>query len=173
MPPVYPSGSRKETRDPQIDTTHTELFHWGGENRFGAKGIRLVLPKGNLYNDLYFRYSVKEDSTSLSATHILHDKPIPLHGTAQLSLFLQSDTLENKQQYGVVRLQNGRASWMGGTYRNGWIDANIKELGSYKIQQDTKAPVITPINQQTWINKQNFIFRLSDNLSGVQTYREK
>ena len=71
----------------------------------------------------------------------------------------------------MVRLQNGRASWMGGTYRNGWIDANIKELGSYKIQQDTKAPVITPINQQTWINKQNFIFRLSDNLSGVQTYR--
>ncbi len=46
-----------------------------------------------------------------------------------------------------------------------------KELGSYKIQHDTKAPVITPINQQTWVSKQNFIFRLSDNLSGVQTYR--
>ena len=89
------------------------------------------MPKGNLYNDLYFRYSgpLKEDSTSLSATHILHDKPIPLHGTAQLSLFLQSDTLENKQQYGVVRLQNGRASWMGGTYRNGWIDANTQGIG--------------------------------------------
>ena len=129
------------------------------------------MPKGNLYNDLYFRYSVKEDCSSLSASLILHDMRIPLHGTAQLSLFLQSDTLENKQQYGVVRLQNGRASWMGGTYRNGWIDANIKELGSYKIQQDTKAPVITPINQQTWVSKQNFIFRLSDNLSGVQTYR--
>lgn len=166
---IWIEGKKQEI--PQIDTTHTELFHWGSENRFGAKGIRLVMPKGNLYNDLYFRYSVKEDSTSLSATHILHDKPIPLHGTAQLSLFLQSDTLENKQQYGVVRLQNGRASWMGGTYRNGWIDANIKELGSYKIQQDTKAPVITPINQQTWVSKQNFIFRLSDNLSGVQTYR--
>ena len=166
---IWIEGKKQEI--PQIDTTHTELFHWGSENRFGAKGIRLVMPKGNLYNDLYFRYSVKEDSTSLSATHILHDKPIPLHGTAQLSLFLQSDTLENKQQYGVVRLQNGRASWMGGTYRNGWIDANIKELGRYKIQQDTKAPVITPINQQTWVSKQNFIFRLSDNLSGVQTYR--
>jgi len=99
---IWIEGKKQEI--PQIDTTHTELFHWGSENRFGAKGIRLVMPKGNLYNDLYFRYSVKEDSTSLSATHILHDKPIPLHGTAQLSLFLQSDTLENKQQYGVVRL---------------------------------------------------------------------
>ena len=105
MPPVlliWIEGKKQEI--PQIDTTHTELFHWGSENRFGAKGIRLVMPKGNLYNDLYFRYSVKEDSTSLSATHILHDKPIPLHGTAQLSLFLQSDTLENKQQYGVGSL---------------------------------------------------------------------
>ena len=114
------------------------------------------MPKGNLYNDLYFRYSVKEDSTSLSATHILHDKPIPLHGTAQLSLFLQSDTLENKQQYGVVRLQNGRASWMGGTYRNGWIDANIKELGSIRYNKIQRLRLSRRSTNRTWVSKQNF-----------------
>ena len=79
--------------------------------------------------------------------------------------------LKNKQAIWCGSLTKRTCLWMGGTYRNGWIDANIKELGSYKIQQDTKAPVITPINQQTWVSKQNFIFRLSDNLSGVQTYR--
>ena len=156
---------------PQPDTTGTELFHWNSNNRFGAKGIRLTIPKGNLYNDLRFRYSVKEDSSALAATHKLHDVQIPLHGACQLSLFLQNDTLENKQQYGIVRLQNGRAAWTGGTYRKGWIDADIKELGSYTISQDTKAPLITPLNPQTWVGKQNFVFRLSDNLSGVQTYR--
>lgn len=161
----------KEQEIPPIDTTGTELFHWLTDNRFGAKGIRLTIPKGNLYDDLYFRYSVQEDSTALAATHKLHNKPVALHKNARLSLFTQNDTLENKRQYGVVRLQNGRASWIGGTYRNGWIDANIRELGSYTIRQDTKAPVITPLNQQTWISKRNFVFRLTDNLSGVQTYR--
>lgn len=161
----------KEQEIPPIDTTGTETFHWLTDNRFGAKGIRLTIPKGNLYDDLYFRYSVHEDSTALAATHKLHNKPVALHKNARLSLFTQNDTLENKRQYGVVRLQNGRASWIGGTYRNGWIDTNIRELGSYTIRQDTKAPVITPLNQQTWISKRNFVFRLTDNLSGVQTYR--
>ena len=161
----------KEQPIPEIDTENTELFHWWSDNRFGAKGIRLTIPKGNLYDDLYFRYSVKEDSTALGATHILHNKPVAFHKSAKLSLRLQTDTLENKQQYGIVRLQNGRRSWTGGVYRNGWVDADIKETGSYTLGQDLVPPTITPLNPATWVSKQAIALRLSDNLSGVQTYR--
>lgn len=161
----------KEQPIPEIDTDNTELFHWWSDNRFGAKGIRLTIPKGNLYDNLYFRYTVKEDSTALGATHTLHNKPVALHKSAKLSLRLQTDTLENKQQYGVVRILNGRRSWIGGVYRNGWIDADIKELGTYSLGQDIVPPTITPLNPATWVSKQAISFRLSDNLSGVQTYR--
>lgn len=161
----------KEQPIPEIDTENTELFHWWSDNRFGAKGIRLTIPKGNLYDDLYFRYSVKEDSAALGATHILHNKPIAFHKSAKLSLRLQTDTLDNKQQYGIVRLQNGRRSWTGGVYRNGWVDADIKETGSYTLGQDLVPPTITPLNPATWVSQQAIALRLSDNLSGVQTYR--
>lgn len=161
----------KEQPIPEVDTENTELFHWWSDNRFGAKGIRLTIPKGNLYDDLYFRYSVKEDSTALGATHILHNKPVAFHKSAKLSLRLQTDTLDNKQQYGIVRLQNGRRSWTGGVYRNGWVDADIKEMGSYTLGQDLVPPTITPLNPATWVSKQAIALRLSDNLSGVQTYR--
>ncbi|MBQ8530457.1 MAG: M23 family metallopeptidase [Parabacteroides sp.] len=161
----------KEQEIPEIEQTNRELFHWYSENRFGAKSIRMTIPKGNLYNNLYFRYVVKEDSVAIADTHILHNTPVPLHKSAQLSLRLQIDTLENKQQYGIVRIEKGRTSWIGGDYRNGWIDGEIKELGTYSIRQDTKAPTITPIDSKNWIVKQRFSFRLSDNLSGVATYR--
>ncbi len=161
----------KEQPIPEVDTENTELFHWWSDNRFGAKGIRLTIPKGNLYDDLYFHYSVKEDSAALGATHILHNKPVAFHKSAKLSLRLQTDTLENKQQYGIVRLQNGRLSWTGGVYRNGWVDADIKEMGSYTLGQDLVPPTITPLNPATWVSKQAIALRLSDNLSGVQTYR--
>ena len=39
------------------------------------------------------------------------------------------------------------------------------------IIRSGKAPTITPLGANTWISKQAFVFRLSDNLSGVQTYR--
>lgn len=156
---------------PQPDTSGTEPFYWHNDNRFGAKGIRLTIPKGNLYNDIAFRYSVKPDSSALAATHRLHDKPVALHQRAQLSLFLQQDTLVEKRQYGVVRLQNGRASWIGGTYRKGWIDAEIRELGDYTIRQDTQPPRITPLKSQKGSRNQRLQFRLTDNLSGVAHYR--
>ena len=161
----------KEQPIPEIDTENAELFHWWSDNRFGAKGIRLTIPKGNLYDDLYFRYSVKEDSAALGATHILHNKPVAFHKSSKLSLRLQTDTLDNKQQYGIVRLQNGRRSWTGGVYRNGWVDADIKEMGSYTLGQDLVPPTITPLNPATWVSQQAITLRLSDNLSGVQTYR--
>lgn len=161
----------KEQPIPEIDTENAELFHWWSDNRFGAKGIRLTIPKGNLYDDLYFRYSVKEDSAALGATHILHNKPVAFHKSAKLSLRLQTDTLDNKQQYGIVRLQNGRRSWTGGVYRNGWVDADIKEMGNYTLGQDLVPPTITPLNPATWVSQQAITLRLSDNLSGVQTYR--
>ena len=161
----------KEQPIPEIDTENAELFHWWSDNRFGAKGIRLTIPKGNLYDDLYFRYSVKENSAALGATHILHNKPVAFHKSAKLSLRLQTDTLDNKQQYGIVRLQNGRRSWTGGVYRNGWVDADIKEMGSYTLGQDLVPPTITPLNPATWVSQQAITLRLSDNLSGVQTYR--
>lgn len=161
----------KEQPVPAIDTDGTELFHWWSDNRFGAKGIRLTIPKGNLYDDLYFRYSAKEDSITQRITHTLHNKSVALHKSAQLSLRLPVDTLENKQQYGIIRLQKGRRSWAGGVYRNGWIDADIKELGTYTTGQDIVPPTITPLNPATWVSKQAISLRLSDNLSGVQTYR--
>ena len=107
----------------------------------------------------------------MGAVHTLHNKPVALHKSAKLSLRLQTDTLENKQQYGIIRLQNGRRSWTGGVYRNGWIDADIREMGSYTPGQDIVPPTITPLNPATWVSKQAISFRLSDNLSGVQTYR--
>ena len=156
---------------PQPDTTGVEWFHWQSENRFGAKGIRLTIPKGNLYNDVPFRYSVERDSNALAAIHRLHDKPVALHQRARLSLFLQHDTLADKRQYGVVRLQKGRATWIGGTYRKGWIDAEIRELGDYTLRQDTQPPRITPLRPKQGGAARRLQFRLTDNLSGVERYR--
>ncbi|WP_280765407.1 M23 family metallopeptidase [Parabacteroides sp. PFB2-10] len=161
----------KEQDIPAPETTGRELFFWGSDNRFGAKGIRLTIPRGNLYDTFYFKYEAKEDSSALAPIHQLHDKPLAFHQQAQLSLRLDKDTLENKQQYGIVRIQKGRRSWVGGSYRNGWIDATIHELGNYSIDIDNQPPTITPLDPANWIRKQQFNFRLSDSLSGINSYR--
>lgn len=152
------------------DTMNSELFFWNAENKFGAKGIRMTIPRGNFYDTFYFKYAVTESKNGLADIHTLHNTPLALHQNARLSLRLQKDSLENKQQYGIVRINKGRRSWVGGTYRNGWIDGSIRELGQYTLGQDTIPPTIIPLEQTTWKNKQQVVFRLTDNLSGVKTY---
>ena len=153
------------------DNSDTTLFYWNGDNQFGASGIRLFVPRGGLYNYLYFRHRSVMDSLYLSEKHFLHDKPVALHQPARLSLRILEDTLTEKRQYGIVTIANNRNSWIGGTYREGWVDANISELGVYAILSDRTPPRITPVDQPQWITKGVISFRLTDNLSGVSTYR--
>ncbi|GAB6394839.1 MAG: peptidase M23 [Bacteroidales bacterium] len=148
-----------------------EYFHWKNENHFGAKGIRLVIPAGNLYDDIYFRYVADEVSFAPEIVHTLHNGAVPLHDRAQLSLRLQQAPLKDKRKYGIVRLQGARPVWIGGTYRNGWLDAAIRDFGAYTIMHDTTPPVITPVNPAAWVSASRITFRIHDNLSGIKSYR--
>jgi hypothetical protein len=161
-------GKKQDIPAPDTEGTY---FHRKSENRFGAKGIRLLIPAGNLYDDIYFRYDVQTDAAALTGVHVLHNRPVPLHGKAALSLHLPADTLADKQKYGIVRLQGKRAIWTGGVCRNGWIEADIRELGSYTVMQDTQPPLITAVNPAAWTGDKRITLRISDNLSGIQSYR--
>jgi murein DD-endopeptidase MepM/ murein hydrolase activator NlpD len=161
-------GKRQDIAAPATDG---EYFHYKAENRFGAKGIRLLIPPGCLYDDIYFRYAVQNTDGAIAGLHHVHMATVPLHDRALLSLHIQTDTLGDKRKYGIVRLQNKRALWIGGTYRNGWIDANIRDFGSYTVMQDTRPPVITPLSPSSWISARRITFRVSDDLSGIQSFR--
>ena len=156
---------------PPVETEGSVFFNRISDNRFREKGIFLSIKKGNLYDNLNFRYSVKEDSTAIANTHILHNKSIPLHQNGQLSLRVQNDILENKKQYGIISIYKGKVSWIGGEFENGWVNADIRELGTYSVRTDTTAPKITPVNMNTWVQNRNIVFKISDNLSGIKEYR--
>jgi hypothetical protein len=166
---VLINGKEQTISAPQTDGA--EYFHWKSENKFGAKGVRLTIPAGNLYDDLYFHYSVKADAAAIAATHILHNRPVAIHKQARLSIRLQKDSTANKGQYGVVRRQNKRLLWIGGTYRNGWIDADVSELGSFTVAQDSVPPLATPVNPSAWTGNRAITLRITDNLSGIKSYR--
>jgi murein DD-endopeptidase MepM/ murein hydrolase activator NlpD len=162
----------KAQKIPETDTTGTERFQWKSENRFGAKGVRLTVPKGALYDDIDFSYSaIPSDSSAIAGTHRIHRNTVPLHKAATLSIRINKDNLEDKSKYGIVSVSNGKKSWVGGEYDDGWMRADIKDFGTYSVATDTVPPVVKPLSKETWKEKKRFQFVLTDNLSGVSTYR--
>lgn len=141
-------------------------------NYYIRDNVTLVIPKDCLYSDICFNFSNTASAKHYSDLYTLHDSYVPLQKSGKLKIKLNSDTLINKSHYGIVMIRNGKESWVGGTYEDGFVTANISRLGDmYAVGSDMTAPVITPLQPEKWVTSKEIKIRLQDNKSGVRTFR--
>ncbi|QIK53414.1 M23 family metallopeptidase [Dysgonomonas sp. HDW5B] len=155
-----------------------QVLIWDKDNKYQTNQFTLSIPKGNLYNDVCFTLSQASSTEYYSDVYTVNSTPVPLDKSGEVTIKLSSDPLSNKKQYGVVQLINNRASWIGGSYKNGSIIANIRELGiRLAVSADTEAPKITRIEtsgkgkRRIVVPKDEIRIRMSDNLSGIATFK--
>ena len=147
---------------------------WQYHNKYIAYDFTLNIPEGNLYADFCFAHTVIPNVADKyhSDIHEVNDTPIPLHNAGKIWIKINSDTLQQRDKYGIVKINNNRDSWMGGTYKHGGLELSINELGSrYAISIDTIAPKIEPLSPQTWKQTGKIRIKLSDDKSGVSYFR--
>lgn len=133
----------------------------------------LNIPQGNLYNNICFTHSRTSSFKYHSDIHQINNQPVPLHNEGALWLKISADTLQNKQQYGVITIsKNGKEGWIRGSYKNGGVEIPIRELGGkYAVDIDTIPPQISPVNQEKWAANKKIRIRLTDNKSGIAKFR--
>lgn len=161
-----------------IPSSCNQVLTWDKDNKYSTELFSLSIPKRNLYNDVCFTLSQISSTDYYSDIYTVNKTPIPLNKSGEVSIKLSSDPLSNKKQYGIVQLTNNKPSWIGGTYKNGSIIANIRELGvRLAVSSDTEAPKITRIvssgkgKRRVIVPKDEIRIRLSDNLSGIASFK--
>lgn len=152
------------------------LMTWQTQNRYVDYDFMLTIPEDNLYNNFCFAHTSTPHMGSKYYSHIheVNNSPIPLHKNGKMWIKIESDTLPQRSQYGVVKINKGNArdNWMGGAYKNGGLELTINELGNrYAISVDTIAPRIVPLNPQTWKQNRSIRIQLTDDKSGIRTFR--
>ena len=148
-------------------------MRWNSYNSYTDTGFQLLISRGNLYDDICFSHSSIRSPNHYSDIHQVNNIPVALHDRAEIWIGMHVDTLQNKQNLGIVRISNnGSESWIGGEYVHGGVSAAIRELGDrYAISADTVAPVITPIEETSWASQKRIRIRLTDNKSGIRSFR--
>jgi len=148
-------------------------MRWNSYNSYTDTGFQLLISRGNLYDDICFSHSSIRSPNHYSDIHQVNNTPVALHDRAEIWIGMHVDTLQNKQNLGIVRISNnGSESWIGGEYVHGGVSAAIRELGDrYAISADTVAPVITPIEETSWASQKRIRIRLTDNKSGIRSFR--
>ena len=152
-------------------------FAYDKSNSFENDKIKIEIPKGALYDNLYFNYSATPKIAGCySELHKVGSKTILTHIPYTLSISceeLPSD-LKNKALIVAVDPAKGRKSAIGGEYSHGWVTAKANAMGTFSIAIDQTPPVITPViaKGKKSINIPKLLqFHISDNLSGIKSYK--
>lgn len=155
---------------------------WNDDNRYISDPFSLIIPKGNLYNDICFTLSQTGSGEYYSNIFTVNNEPVALHKSGEVRIKLNSDPIGNKKQYGIVQINGNKTSWVGGTYKDGYLVASTRELGvRLAVSADTEPPTIAPVTVNQKVkgktrkvpeSKSDRIrIRVSDNLSGIASFR--
>ncbi|RPH30275.1 MAG: M23 family metallopeptidase [Bacteroidales bacterium] len=131
----------------------------------------LQLPKYTLYDNLYFKHSIKLSSSYYSPIIKLHSPNIPLHQKAKLEI--KSPNMPVKLQSKALLAtfdSNQKVVAVGGEWMNGSVKGNISGFGNFFVTVDTIAPEIVPINIKQNANMSNsstIKVIVKDNFSGI------
>lgn len=170
---LNPSDFKK---DPDYLPTYNAFFSFAESNHFSADGLEIDLPRGALYDDLYFKYLIEPTPDGCySPLHRVHKNTTPLHQFFTLRIRPEKipEPLKSKAQ--IVELDSdGRFSAVGGRWEGEMLTVRVRSFGDYTVMLDTIPPLIRAANfslEEDLQNLETIRFIISDDLSGIHRYR--
>ena len=148
---------------------------WQKSNFFDTTNFSFLMTSGTLYEDLCFQYKVVTDSNYLSDIYTITGSKQYVGIQNYFKIFV-TPTVEIDSQYQsklcIVSINNkGRISDRGGNYELGKVTTRVKEFGSFALKLDTTKPVLELLSNTDKLTKNStLVFKIGDNLSGIQSY---
>ncbi len=137
-------------------------------------GVKADFDANAFYDDFDFEYdSGPGDAESFSSRYSLHDPYTPVHSRFDLSIRASVPTAYKKVVVLGYVNEDGKTSYVPAKYREGWVSASVRSLGTYYVSADSVDPRIRPINirdGQNMRRSSNIRFRISDAETGVRSY---
>ncbi|KFD39557.1 M23 family metallopeptidase [Schleiferia thermophila] len=129
---------------------------------------------GTFYRPVRVNFSVKPlEPESLSAQVHFRDESVPFHKFATLRMKVNG-SYPNASKFVLVNTVGNKRNVVTGTLEGDWYTAKIRSFGKYWVEADLKAPTIVPQNIPAGGNMRHQAlvrFRISDDLSGIKSYR--
>ena len=166
----------------QLIKTQSELkpkaikfFPYNQRNTFLKDEVLVDIPKGALYNDLYFEYNKGEVMPkTISPLYQIHNHFTPLHNYINVSIKMRGLSSEQRQKALIVSTTDGK-SWYaeGGKWNGENLTVRTRSFGGYAVALDTIAPSIKAVNIYPGANLQSkwsIMLKIKDNLAGIASY---
>jgi len=137
---------RGEVKEPPSNMFNYVL-PFNEENRIEASGMSLSMEEGTLYENLYLKYNTTVDESSgvYSSVHQVHNFKTPVHRYFDIAIqpFGLPENLRDKAFIAYCG-KSKQPQNCGGTWKDGKLQAKVRDFGNYCIMVDLSAPTIKP-----------------------------
>ena len=152
-----------------------DTINMAGDAVIEKAGFKAYLPENSVYKDLRAQYKEAVMSKTASSLHQFGNSQIPVQHYFIMKIKTQNvaKNMEKKAIIVSVSSDKRKVYAKGGEYKNGWIETKVRAFGNYAVKIDSVAPSVTAVNISEGKNlssAKNIQFRISDNLSGIETY---
>ncbi|MFZ6052512.1 M23 family metallopeptidase [Halocola ammonii] len=148
-----------------------KTFEFDEENHLVTGSCSMFLPGYSLYEDLEFCYSSGDTIPGmLTPTYKMGDEGVPLTEPYTLKLKVDNVPQGLADNLTVVKIdeRNGRLYSRGGTLKDGWMETEVDEFGSFAVTVDVEKPRIRSVDfRKNMRSYRDFSFIVTDDLSGV------
>lgn len=137
------------------------------ENIFALDNIEVTFPEKSFYEDFYMDFKVKND------TVYLHNETVPVHSNFNLSIDSKKYSEDKMKKMFIGKLDGKKIDYVPTTRKGAKFTAKSRELGTFLLTEDLVAPkisIIKPIEGKNLIKEKNISFRISDDLTGVNSF---
>ena len=160
-------GSKTEER--LLPKNHyTYMFKYDQINVINTREFNLEMPEDLLYEDAPVSYVATNDVSDglYSATHILSADPIPVHKYFTIKIKPNTTLHQNRSKAFIANCaKSTQTVSCGGTWKDGFVVSQVRELGNYVIMLDTIPPTVEPLNFSNDMSKhKEMSFRIEDNI---------
>ena len=157
------------------DPNYVTSMQYNRDNSFEDGPVSLKIPANALYQDLDFQYDITPQADgSLTPFYHIASNEVPVHSSYTLSIKCPDvdPALYNKLLY-ISYDNEGEVVPSGGRYRNGTMEASLRNFGAFAIALDTVSPEIIPLNEPVgndYSGREEMRFTIRDDLSGIEKY---
>jgi murein DD-endopeptidase MepM/ murein hydrolase activator NlpD len=173
---VHSSGFKGPVASlPKNDTNIVARFYYDSLNVYETPEVRVVVPRDALFDNIGFRFARTEtDSGKYSPIFSVHKEEIPLKKSIVVSIKPRNLPPSLRSKAGITGIgAKGNVISRGGTYKHGYITAQVKSFGRFYVTVDTVVPVIKPSGFRQggkYTDGQVMSFRIRDYGSGIAKY---
>ena len=138
------------------------------EHNYSKDNISVYIPENTFYDDFYLDFDVKDNVL------ILHNSSVPVHKNMTITFDnVQGLTEEQLQKSFIASVSGPSLSYNKSTRKGTTFKTYTKNLGKFKIAQDSIPPRIYNVNfveGKNLKNQSTLSVFISDNLSGIDSY---